>query len=155
MRRLVKTHIQTCAAATIAVEEVAAEDVVHYGIVKPLHEVGPTFPIGDLVEKPSVENAPSRYAIAARYVFGPQIFDALKHTSPGHGGEIQLTDAIRELLRAGWPVWCVSLGEGQKRYDIGNFDSYFKAFVEISLRDPELGGSLRAHLKELLKEDTL
>lgn len=151
MQRLIETHLKTCAAATIAVEEVPAEDVVHYGVVHPLHETGPAFPIADLVEKPSVTSAPSRFAIAARYVFNPQIFDALRQTAPGHGGEIQLTDAIRELLRGGWPVWCVRLGEDQKRYDIGNFDSYFKAFVEISLRDPELGAGLREHLKELLR----
>ncbi|HEX2999046.1 MAG TPA: sugar phosphate nucleotidyltransferase, partial [Armatimonadota bacterium] len=100
----------------------------------------------------SVDAAPSRYAIAARYVFSPQVFDALRQTAPGHGGEIQLTDAIRVLLQAGWPVWCVRLEKDQKRYDIGNFSSYFKAFVEISLRDPELGGELRAHLKKLLAD---
>ncbi|NLC57571.1 MAG: UTP--glucose-1-phosphate uridylyltransferase [Armatimonadetes bacterium] len=150
MTRLIETHLQACAAATIAVEEVPAADVVHYGIVEPKHEVGPVFPIADLIEKPSVEAAPSRYAIAARYVFNPQIFEMLRRTEPGHGGEIQLTDAIRQLLRAGWPVWCVRLEKDQQRYDIGNFESYFRAFVEISLRDPELGEGLRAHLRRLL-----
>lgn len=152
MREMIDVHLQTCAAATIAVEEVAPEDVVHYGVVKPRHDVARAFPIADLIEKPSVDAAPSRYAIAARYVFSPQVFDALRHTAPGHGGEIQLTDAIRVLLQAGWPVWCVRLEKDQKRYDIGNFSSYFKAFVEISLRDPELGGELRAHLKKLLAD---
>ena len=61
-----------------------------------------------------------------------------------------MTDAIRQLLRAGWPVWCVRLEKDQQRYDIGNFESYFRAFVEISLRDPELGEGLRAHLRRLL-----
>lgn len=152
MASLIETHLQTCAAATIAVEEVPAEDVVHYGVVQPLHAVSQAFPIADIIEKPAVAAAPSRYAVAARYVFNPQIFEALRRTAPGHGGEIQLTDAIRQLVRDGWPVWCVRLGAGQKRYDIGNFDSYFKAFVEISLRDPELGAGLRAHLKTLLTE---
>lgn len=152
MRQLVQTHVETGAAATIAVEEVAAQDVVHYGVVKPVDGVGHAFPISDLVEKPSVEDAPSRLAIAARYVFGPQVFSALRDTAPGHGGEIQLTDAVRILLSAGCPVWCVRLEGGCRRYDIGNFDSYFKAFVEISLRDPELGAGLRAHLTSILKE---
>jgi UTP--glucose-1-phosphate uridylyltransferase len=153
MRQLVQTHVETGAAATIAVEEVTAQDVVNYGIVKPVDKVGHVFQISDLVEKPSVEDAPSRLAIAARYIFGPQVFSALRDTAPGHGGEIQLTDAIRILLSAGCPVWCVRLEGGCRRYDIGNFDSYFKAFVEISLQDPELGESLRAHLASLLKEE--
>jgi UTP--glucose-1-phosphate uridylyltransferase len=153
MRQLVQTHVETGAAATIAVEEVTAQDVVNYGIVKPVDKVGHVFQISDLVEKPSVEDAPSRLAIAARYIFGPQVFSALRDTAPGHSGEIQLTDAIRILLSAGCPVWCVRLEGGCRRYDIGNFDSYFKAFVEISLQDPELGEGLRAHLASLLKEE--
>lgn len=153
MRQLVQTHVETGAAATIAVEEVTAQDVVNYGIVKPVDKVGHVFQISDLVEKPSVEDAPSRLAIAGRYVFGPQVFSALRDTAPGHSGEIQLTDAVRILLSAGCPVWCVRLEGGCRRYDIGNFDSYFKAFVEISLQDPELGESLRAHLASLLKEE--
>jgi UTP--glucose-1-phosphate uridylyltransferase len=153
MRQLVQTHVETGAAATIAVEEVTAQDVVNYGIVKPVDKVGHVFQISDLVEKPSVEDAPSRLAIAARYIFGPQVFSALRDTAPGHSGEIQLTDAVRILLSAGCPVWCVRLEGGCRRYDIGNFDSYFKAFVEISLQDPELGEGLRAHLASLLKEE--
>jgi len=153
MRQLVQTHVETGAAATIAVEEVTAQDVVNYGIVKPVDGVGHAFRISDLVEKPSVEDAPSRLAIAARYIFGPQVFSALRDTAPGHSGEIQLTDAVRILLSAGCPVWCVRLEGGCRRYDIGNFDSYFKAFVEISLQDPELGEGLRAHLASLLKEE--
>jgi len=152
MRQLIETHVETGAAATIAVEEVAPQDVVHYGVVRPVDGVAHAFPISDLVEKPAVEEAPSRLAIAARYIFGPQIFSALRDTAPGHGGEIQLTDAIRILLSAGCPVWCVRLDGGCRRYDIGNFDSYFKAFVEISLRDPELGAGLRAHIASLLKD---
>ena len=112
--------------------------------------VGHAFDL-DLVSP--VEDAPSRLAIAARYIFGPQVFSALRDTAPGHSGEIQLTDAVRILLSAGCPVWCVRLEGGCRRYDIGNFDSYFKAFVEISLQDPELGEGLRAHLASLLKEE--
>ena len=91
MRQLVQTHAETGAAATIAVEEVTAQDVVNYGIVKPVDKVGHVFRISDLVEKPSVEDAPSRLAIAARYIFGPQVFQRAAR----HGTSLAARSSLR------------------------------------------------------------
>jgi UTP--glucose-1-phosphate uridylyltransferase len=137
------------AAAVIAFEEVPAADVRHYGIAKP-KDGGETFEIEDLIEKPEVGEAPSTLAIAARYVLSPAIFDALQQTPPGKGGEIQLTDAIRTVIRNGGRAYGVRLDRRERRYDIGNFDAYFRAFVEFALADPRFGQPLRRYLEDLL-----
>lgn len=139
------------AAAVVAFEEVPREDVVHYGIAKPRDGGSEVFELDDLIEKPEVDEAPSRLAVAARYVFGPAIFDHLRRTPPGKGGEIQLTDAIRSLIAEGGKVLGVRLPPGEKRFDIGNFESYFQAFVEFALADSQIGDSLRPYLVQLLE----
>jgi UTP--glucose-1-phosphate uridylyltransferase len=149
VRRMMEVYAGRNAAAVIAFEEVPPADVHRYGIAAP-RESGAIFDIADLIEKPSREEAPSNLAIAARYVLSPAIFDALARTPPGAGGEIQLTDAIRLLLREGGRVVGVSLGPQERRYDIGNFDSYFRAFAEFALADPIYGPGLRQHLEALL-----
>ncbi len=139
------------ADAVIAFERVAPAEVVHYGIAKPRNgRCGEVFELADLVEKPEVDEAPSDLAVAARYVFGPVIFDYLRRTPPGKGDEIQLTDAVRMLIRDGGKVLGVSLGEDEKRFDIGNFESYFEAFVEFALSDPVYGAGLREKIAGLL-----
>ena len=140
------------ADVVVAFEEVPAADVVHYGIAKPAGTgtPGEIFQLADLIEKPSVADAPSRLAVAARYVFSPVIFDALAETKPGKGGEIQLTDAIRILLKRGHKGIGVKLSDNERRFDIGNFESYFQAFVEFALADPQYGAALREHVRKLL-----
>jgi UTP--glucose-1-phosphate uridylyltransferase len=108
------------------------------------------FEIADLVEKPGAAEAPSRLAIAARYVLSPSVFDALERTPPGKNGEIQLTDAIRSLIQDGARAYGVRLTRGERRYDIGNFEAYFQAFVEFALADPLAGGAVRRALQDLL-----
>jgi UTP--glucose-1-phosphate uridylyltransferase len=147
--RMKRTFIEKDAAAVIAFEEVPLEEVSQYGIAKP-RTTGDIFEIADLIEKPSPGEAPSRFAIAARYVLAPSIFDALARTAPGKGGEIQLTDAIRTVIHDGGRVYGVTLGGHERRYDIGNFDAYFQAFVEFALADPRHGAELRRHLEHLL-----
>lgn len=137
------------AAAVIAFEEVPFDEVHQYGIAKP-KQAGDIFEIQDLIEKPSVEEAPSNLAIAARYVLSPMIFDAIRRTKPGKGGEIQLTDAIRLLMQNGNKIYGVRLPNDEKRYDIGNFESYFRTFVEFALADEKYGGPLHQSLEELL-----
>jgi UTP--glucose-1-phosphate uridylyltransferase len=141
---------QKKAAAVIAVEEVAATEAHRYGIVAPLDGVGDVFELADLVEKPRAGTAPSNLAIAARYVLAPAIFDALEQTRAGVGGEIQLTDAIRRLKHDGGRVFAIKLGPNERRFDIGNLESYFRAFVEFALADPKHGASLRTFLTQLL-----
>ncbi|MGB4140255.1 MAG: sugar phosphate nucleotidyltransferase, partial [Limnochordia bacterium] len=97
-------------------------------------------------EKPSPQTAPSTIAFAARYILPPEIFSALERTSPGRGGEVQLTDAIRLLLREGVNGYGVPLADSEKRYDIGNMNSYFQAFVDFALRDEKYGYMLKQYI---------
>ena len=154
--RVVRTMIEAFetqrADAVIALEEVPAEDVVHYGVARPRGKTDSVFELDDLVEKPSQAEAPSNLAVAARYVFSPVIFDYLRKTPPGKADEIQLTDAIRLLIQDGRRVLGVRLAAGERRFDIGNFESYFQAFAEFALADPHYGPSLRTHLAQLLNK---
>jgi UTP--glucose-1-phosphate uridylyltransferase len=152
VRKMAELFESEAAAAVIAFEQVPHEEVVHYGIAKPRGPVDDVFDLEDLIEKPDVDEAPSDLAVAARYVFSPAIFDYLRKTEPGKGGEIQLTDAIRELIRDGGRVMGVRLPADQPRFDIGNFESYFESFVEFALNDPHHGEHLRAFTEELLKK---
>jgi len=150
--RMIDCYFEKKADAVIAFEEVPPEDVFQYGIADPKSN-GDIFEINDLIEKPAVGEAPSNLAIAARYVLSPAIFDALKETKPGVGDEIQLTDAIRLLLQNGGKLYGVRLNKDEKRYDIGNFGSYFQAFTEFALADEKFGHELRTHLKSIIDAD--
>lgn len=137
LKRLIEVHRRERASATILFEEVRKEDVIHYGIAQPKETAGNEFEIADLIEKPSVEEAPSTLAVAARYVFDPCIFEYIHRTPPGRGGEIQITDSMRLMLQEGHRIFGVRLAEGEKRLDIGNYRSYFEAFLEMALADPD------------------
>jgi UTP--glucose-1-phosphate uridylyltransferase len=150
VRRMLDAFEAEKADAVIAFEEVPREEVRHYGIAKP-RGAGDLFPLADIVEKPAVAEAPSTLAVAARYVFRPGIFDLLAATKPGKGGEIQLTDAIRALIHRGGSVLGMRLPQAERRYDIGNFESYFEAFVEFALADPQFGAKLRELVKGLVQ----
>lgn len=155
VRAMIDEFEQSGADAVVAFEEVPAEDVVHYGIARPRGAAGGrVFELEDLVEKPSRNEAPSNLAVAARYVFSPKIFDCLRRTRPGKGDEIQLTDAIHLLLREKGRVLGLRLVEGEQRFDIGNFESYFQAFVDFALADPQYGPGLRQHLASLFRADS-
>ena len=145
--RMKEVFVAHDADAVIAFEEVSPEDVSKYGIAR-VASPDDVFPLEDVIEKPSPEEAPSTLAIAARYIFSPRIFDALERTDFGTGGEIQLTDAIRILIREGARVYGVRLQPGERRYDIGNFPSYFRAFVEFALADELYGEELQAYLRQ-------
>ncbi len=151
VRRMAQCFDDKQAAAVVAFEEVPRTEVHNYGIAKP-KEDGEIFRVEDVIEKPSTDEAPSNLAIAARYVFAPAIFDAIQRTHAGKGGEIQLTDAIRLIIREGGNVYGMHLRGGERRFDIGNFDSYFRAFVEFALADEKHGAPLRQHMEQLLHE---
>ncbi len=140
------------ASAVVAVEEVPREEVKNYGIVEPASIDGDVIRVANLIEKPDVDAAPSNFAIAARYVFSPLIFDLIKQVKPDKRGEIQLTNAIQTMCEEGRRVLAVKLPENQRRYDIGNFPSYFESFVEFALADPEYGAEFRETLKRLLAQ---
>jgi len=149
VRRMTRCYHERQAAAVIAFEEVPHAEVSSYGIAKPRGD-GDVFEIEDLVEKPSPREAPSNLAIAARYVLSPAIFDALAHTNRGKGGEIQLTDAIRAVIRNGGKAYGIRLRDDERRYDIGNFEAYFEAFVAFALADPAHGPALKRYLQKAL-----
>ncbi|MCC6262816.1 MAG: UTP--glucose-1-phosphate uridylyltransferase [Bryobacterales bacterium] len=140
------------ASAVVAVEEVPREEVKNYGIVEPASIDGDVIRVANLIEKPDVDAAPSNFAIAARYVFSPLIFDLIKQVKPDKRGEIQLTNAIQTMCEEGRRVLAVKLPENQRRYDIGNFPSYFESFVEFALADPDYGAEFRETLKRLLAQ---
>jgi UTP--glucose-1-phosphate uridylyltransferase len=123
--RLIELFDTHRADAVLAFERVPREKVSRYGIAAP-DGPGAVFALRDLVEKPAVENAPSDLAVAARYVFSPKLWPHLANVPRGVGGEIQLTDAIRELIQSGGRVlgWQV---QQQRRYDVGTYASYLEA----------------------------
>lgn len=144
-RRMAELHVERAADVVIGVEDVSASQVRHYGIVAP-GGTGDTFPIHSITEKPSVARAPSRLAVAGRYVFSPRIFDTIRRVQPNEHGEVQVTDAIRWLAENGGHVLGVRFRKDEKRYDIGNARSYFETFIDFALADPEHGASIREHL---------
>ncbi len=153
-RKMMDLHLREGADCTLAVEEVDPDETYRYGIVKPRagQEDRDVFEVEDLVEKPKLGTAPSNLAIAARYVFSPAIFEAIRRTAPDRQGELQLTDSIRLLIQLGHKVQAVRLRPGERRYDIGNFESYFKAFIDFALADEKYGYMIRQYLKRKARE---
>jgi UTP--glucose-1-phosphate uridylyltransferase len=150
VRAMMEAHRQLSAAAIVAVEKVPLEEAFRYGIVSlDGAEPAPGEPVAmaDIIEKPSVGTAPSSLAVAARYVFSPVIFEALKRTLPDKRGEIQLTDAIKFLIQMGQPVYAWLLSPDQQRYDVGNFESYFRTFIDFALADERYGYLVRKYVK--------
>ena len=134
----------------IGCQVVAPEKVSAYGIIdgKPTGDEN-LLQVKDMVEKPKLSEAPSRFAALGRYVITPEVFEILEETRPGKGGEIQLTDALRVMAHQG-NVYAYNF-QG-KRYDTGDKLGYLKAVVEFALRRDDLGPAFREYLRELGKE---
>lgn len=148
-KQLVAAH-RKVGTSVIGLEEVPAEKVNRYGIVGGTPVEDGLFKLNALVEKPSPENAPSRMAVAARYLLTPTIFECLEETKPGKGGEIQLTDALHLLLERE-AIHGVLLSSG--RHDIGNAVDWLKTNVLFASRDPATWRVLKPMLRELLDGD--
>ena len=149
LQRMIGVHGQSGAVCTLAVEEVSEDDVHRYGVIEPAAEQrtsSETIQLAGLVEKPERSAAPSNLAIAPRYVFDRSIFGAIEATLPGRGGELWLTDSIGILVKQGKRVQAVKLSEGERRYDIGSFETYFKAFIDFALADERYGYMIRQYL---------
>jgi len=146
--RMIEVFEKKAAACVVAVEEVPLSETGQYGIVDPAEFEADAVRVSHLVEKPGPERAPSRLAIAGRYVFSPRIFDEIKRVEADKRGEIQLTDAIERMCSAGLRVYAVVLTAEERRYDVGNFPSYFEAFLEFALADPVHGAELMEALKK-------
>lgn len=133
-------------APVIATMQVAGEAISRFGVID-AEEVEPNvYKIRDMVEKPAYADAPSDLAIIGRYIFTPDIFAAIEQTTPGSGGEIQITDAMRILLKTR-PFYAVKL-EG-RRHDAGDKLGFLIATVELALKREDLGGEFREYLRSL------
>lgn len=134
-----------CPGSILGVQEVSENKVPSYGIVKPKQIKDGLWQAIDLIEKPSIDEAPSRLAVLGRYIIEPQIFELLEKTEPGRGGEIQLTDALRKLAELR-PVYAYQF-EG-RRYDVGDKQGYLEATVEFALKRPDLREGFLRYLKK-------
>lgn len=132
----------------VAVTEVPPEHTNRYGILKVGKEEGNLVEVTGLVEKPAPEEAPSNLAVLGRYILPATIFDAIQNTKPGSGGEIQLTDAMAQLLADGTPVHAI-IYRGH-RYDTGMPLGYLQAVVQLAVKRPGLGAEFKAWLIEFV-----
>jgi UTP--glucose-1-phosphate uridylyltransferase len=135
----------------LGVQKVADKDVGKYGIVDGEKIEGRMYKVKGLVEKPSIDEAPSDIAILGRYIISPAIFEILEHTKPGKGGEIQLTDALKELALKE-DMYAYNF-EG-KRYDVGDKQGFLQATVEFALRREDLGKEFLSYLIKVVEKET-
>ena len=150
LRQLIDVY-QFYGAPVVALMEVPRENISAYGVVdaEPVaHSTagGRLYRIRNLVEKPKAEDAPSNLAIIGRYVLTPEVFDSIESIEPGTGGELQLTDGLKHVLRSR-PIYGYRF-EGT-RYDAGDKLGFLKATVEFALKRYDLGEDFRAYLKQL------
>jgi UTP--glucose-1-phosphate uridylyltransferase len=134
--------------SVIAVQEVPRQDISSYGCISPEDVEENLVRVGAIVEKPRPEDAPSNLAVIGRYVFTPEIFEALDRITPGAGGELQLTDAIGLLLET-QTVFGLTFESG--RYDIGKKIDFLRATVELALDRPDLGSEFKVFLADLVQ----
>ena len=147
LRQLIDIYEET-GGSVLGCQIVSDEQVSSYGIVGgETLENRRLMRVSDMVEKPSLEEAPSRMAVLGRYIIRPEIFSILGETKPGKGGEIQLTDALKVLAQRE-AVYAYDF-EG-KRYDLGDKLGFLEATVEFALRRPDLGGPFQAYLKKIV-----
>lgn len=143
LKQLMDVYAET-GATVLGVQEVPQEKVSSYGIVAPNGRVGAAWEVTDLVEKPAVDTAPSRLAILGRYIIDPAIFAHLEHTEPGKGGEIQLTDALKSLLKEQAMLAYPFAG---RRYDVGDKMGFLEATIDFALKRPELHDGLLNYMR--------
>ncbi len=145
-RQLLDVHARH-GGCVVATQRVRGAEISNYGVLKvePLTG-GRLFRVRGLVEKPKPNRAPSPYAVVGRYILEPEIFDILERTSPGRGGEIQLTDALARFA-ALQPLYAVAFAG--RRFDAGSKAGFLEATLHFALKHPELGRTLRRFMKDL------
>lgn len=139
-----RQHFDRCGSSVLGVETVPKDQTGSYGIVAIEQQADGIDSVRQIVEKPAPEEAPSNLAVVGRYILTPAIFDELRNTGRGAGGEIQLTDGIAALLNKERVSVLPFTGT---RYDCGSKIGYLRATVEYALRHPELGENFRAYLE--------
>ncbi|WP_313800909.1 UTP--glucose-1-phosphate uridylyltransferase GalU [Cytobacillus sp.] len=133
-------------SSILGCNEVPRSEVNKYGIVNYSESTGDLFKVESLVEKPSIEEAPSTQAIVGRYILSPAIFDLLEQVQPDKKGEIQLTDAIDRLLGQESIYSYIIQGN---RYDVGDKFGFLQASIDFALKRPELKDKLEAYIKQI------
>lgn len=143
-----------CNSSVVAVQTVPEKEVCKYGIIKPKGtNIEPNlFYIDSLIEKPSREEAPSRYAIMGRYVLRPEIFEILERLPAGRGNELQLTDAINELSKY---QAVLAYGFEGTRYDIGDRNGFIKATIDFALQREDIREDVLHYLRDVSKKENL
>jgi UTP--glucose-1-phosphate uridylyltransferase len=136
--------------SVVAVKRVTESEVSRYGIIACQQVADRLYQVTDLVEKPQAGDAPSNLAIMGRYILVPEVFDAIEQTPPGKNGEIQLTDALRGLLRQ-HPVYALEF-EGE-RWDAGTLQGWLETTIALALREPDTGPRLRDYLYRLIQDE--
>ncbi len=149
LKQMIEAHDEY-KTTILGVQEVAREDVNKYGIVDGKFIEDRVYKVKGLVEKPDIEHAPSNVAILGRYIINPAIFEILEHTKPGKGGEIQLTDALKEL--AGREAMYAYSFEG-RRYDVGDKQGFLQATVEFALRREDLREEFLDYLMKIIEKE--
>ena len=150
--QLVEKYNELGGGSFLGVQEVPLAETDKYGIVKPSKSIDErTVAVDDFIEKPKPEDAPSNWAALGRYVLEPQIFTYLKQTKPGAGGEIQLTDAIMEMSKAGGKLYAYNFDA--LRYDTGDKFGMFKANFEFALRHPEIQTKVQEYLEQWAEQN--
>ena len=150
IKQLIDKYSELKGGNILGVQKVPEKDVNKYGIIKPLKKIDKrTVEVENFVEKPNLDEAPSRLAALGRYVLEPEIFGYLKNAKPGKGGEIQLTDAILSMKNDVGKLYAYNY-EGL-RYDTGNKYGMFVANIEFGLRHPELKDKAKKYLKKLIE----
>lgn len=137
--------------SVLGVQEISECNIPKYGIIKGIEIDEGLYKVSDMVEKPKIEEAPSNIAILGRYIITPDIFDILESTKPGKSGEIQLTDALKELTRQeAVYAYCF---EG-KRYDVGDKLGYLQANIAFTLKRDDLKDDFITYLSDLRDRST-
>ncbi|MFS0904987.1 UTP--glucose-1-phosphate uridylyltransferase GalU [Priestia aryabhattai] len=149
LKQMIQAY-ETTNQSVIGVKKVDAEEVSKYGIIKPQKKSGSLHEVNDLIEKPSIEQAPSTIAVMGRYILNPSIFSYLKTIERGVGNELQLTDALRVVCEKE-SLFALEL-EGQ-RFDIGDKVGYMKAMVEVALKRRDLRQTFLSYLEGIVEKE--
>lgn len=144
LKDMIQMH-EKLGCSILALEEVPMTDIHKYGVIKGTYSGDGLYKVNDLVEKPTKEKAPSNLAIIGRYILTPEIFGILEKLPPGRNNEIQLTDALKELLKTQLIYGCVFKGQ---RYDAGDKLGYLKATVNFAMKHRDLSDEFIKYLAD-------
>lgn len=151
LKQMIEAH-EDYKTTILGVQEVALKDVDKYGIIEGNNVEDRIYKVSGLVEKPAIEDAPSNIAVLGRYIISPAIFDILENTKPGKGGEIQLTDALKELAEQE-DIYAYNF-EG-RRYDVGDKQGFLQATVEFALRRGDLREEFLNYLLKITENERI